>query len=294
MIVGIASGKGGTGKTTAAVSLALSVDGPVRLLDCDVEEPNARLFLLPEIQRSAPVGAPVPVVDAGRCTGCGDCADFCAYNALACVNGRVLVFTKLCHGCGGCATLCPEGAVTETEREIGSIIEGRAGGVAFVEGRLNVGEAMAPPLIRAVKAHAADEGLTLIDAPPGTACPMIAAVKNTDFVVLVTDSTPFGLHDLTLAVETVRELRIPFGVVINRCDLGDGRTRQYCDEQGIPVLLELADDRRIAEAYSRGIPVVEALPELRSAFRQLAQRIEEAATEQDASAKLPMTQETAP
>lgn len=273
MKIAIASGKGGTGKTTLAVNLALSVDEPVRLLDCDVEEPNAHLFLKPEIDHRETVGIAVPLVDESKCDGCGTCARFCRFNALAAIKGSVLVFPELCHGCGGCMLICPKGAIAEGSREIGVLESGRAGHVEFVHGRLRVGEAMAPPLIRAVKQRA-DNGMTsIIDAPPGTSCPVIMAVRDCDYVILVTEPTPFGLHDLTLAVKTVRRMGVPFGVLINRADVGDRRVMEYCSEQNIPVLMEIPDDRRIAEAYSRGVPVVEALPEYRSSFAHLWKRI---------------------
>ena len=275
MLITIASGKGGTGKTTIAVNLALSIEGSVRLLDCDVEEPNCHIFLRPEIRSIETVEMPVPLIDAEKCTACGKCAEICQYNALATLKTETLVFAELCHGCGGCALICPEGAITETGREVGVVERGRADHIEFVHGRLRVGEAMSPPLIRAVRRHAGNDAVTIIDSPPGTSCPVIAALKNSDYVVLVTEPTPFGLHDLTLAVDTVRQMGMPFGVVINRADVGDDRVRDYCTEQRISVLLEIPDDRRIAEAYSRGQPMVEALPDLRRDFLSLMERIRE-------------------
>jgi len=269
MIVAIASGKGGTGKTTVAVNLALSIDGPVRLLDCDVEEPNCHLFLKPEIHHREIIGIPVPKVNDKRCNACGKCAELCQYNALAVLKTGVLVFPELCHGCGGCMLVCPKRAISEVSREIGVLETGSASGVEFVHGRLRVGEAMSPPLIRAVKKHALDDRINIIDAPPGTSCPVIAAVKDTDYVVLVTEPTPFGLHDLTLAVDTVRQIGLPCGVVINRADIGDDRVREYCANAGIPILMEIPHDRRIAEAYSRGERIVEALPKYRETFQAL-------------------------
>lgn len=273
MIAAIASGKGGTGKTTVAVNLAAVMDAPVAYVDCDVEAPNGHLFLRPAIERTESAGIPVPVVDQEKCTGCGRCAEVCRFNALACVRGKVLVFAELCHGCGGCALVCPERAITEKDRAIGVVETGRANGITFVQGRLNVGVAMSPPLIRAVKEAMPREGMIILDAPPGASCPVISAVKGCDVVVLVTEATPFGLHDLTLAVETVRQIGIKFGVVINRADLGDDRTRRYCEREAIPVLLEIPNDRRIAEAYSRGTMAVDAVPEMRPLFARLGERI---------------------
>jgi len=263
MRIAIASGKGGTGKTTVAVNLAcvLADNGQtVQYLDCDVEEPNGHIFLKPEITATEPVGIPVPVVDEEKCTGCRKCAEVCQYHAIA-VLKKPLVFAELCHGCGGCALVCPERAIREQDRTIGVVETGRAGNVAFVQGRLNVGEPMAPPLIRAVKKKASGDGVAIMDAPPGTSCPVVATVRDADYVLLVTEPTPFGLNDLRLAVEMIRQLGIPHGVVINRADSGDRRVRDFCTAETIPILLEIPDDRRVAEAYSRGHMAVRVLPE---------------------------------
>jgi len=274
VIVAIASGKGGTGKTTLAVNLAHSLRGPVQLLDCDVEAPNAHLFLRPESVSSEPAGILVPRVDDVRCTLCGDCGELCQYNALAVLKTRVMVFAELCHGCGGCARVCPENAIREEMRPIGVVEQGRSGTIEVVTGRLNVGEALAPPLIRAVKARARQDRQVLVDAPPGTSCSMITAVNGSDLVVLVTEPTPFGLNDLALAVETVRTLELPFGVVINRAGSGDQRVHDYCLAQGIDLLAEIPDDRRVAESYARGRVLVEDLHHTRALFADLARRIE--------------------
>ncbi len=274
MIVAIASGKGGTGKTTVAVNLALSLSGNVQLLDCDVEAPNVHLFLEAQPEGREVVGIPVPVVDADLCNQCGECSRLCQYNAIAVLGTGVVVFPELCHGCGGCALVCPEDAISEVMRPIGVVEESRSGRVHLVQGRLYVGEALVPPLIREVRARSCEEGVVLIDAPPGTSCSMIAAVRGSDFVVLVTEPTPFGLNDLELAVETVRVLGIPCGVVINRTGVGDDRVQEYCAAEGLDVLLEIPDDRRIAEAYARGLTLVDAIPDIRPLFASLAARIE--------------------
>ncbi len=270
MIIAVASGKGGTGKTTVAVNLARVCGTDVHLLDCDVEEPNAHLFLKGELcGDQETVSIPVPEVDEALCDGCGECSRFCEYKALAVLAKRVLVFPEMCHGCGGCMRVCPKGAILEVPRRIGVVETRRAGEITLVQGRLDVGVAMSPPLIRAVKAHIPKEGDAILDAPPGTSCPVIATLRETDTVVLVTEPTPFGLNDLKLAVAMVREMKVPFGVVVNRAGSGDDRVQAYCREEWIPVFGEIPDDRRIAEAYSRGELIVDALPEYRERFRAL-------------------------
>jgi len=272
MIISVASGKGGTGKTTIAVNLALSLDC-VQLLDCDVEEPNAHIFLKPKIVDTQTISIPVPKVDETKCNYCGVCAKVCAYNAIAVIKDNILIFKELCHGCGGCSLLCPQGAISETNKEIGVVELGEGNGVQFGHGRLNIGEAMSPPLIRAVKQNINSIRTCIIDAPPGTSCPVIVAVKGTDFCLLVTEPTPFGLNDLELAVEAIRLMKIPFGVVINRADIGDEGVRQYCSRENIPILMEIPMDRKIAEAYSIGVPMVEKMPEWREKFRRLYERV---------------------
>jgi MinD superfamily P-loop ATPase len=283
VIIAIASGKGGTGKTTLAVNLARTLAGEVQLLDCDVEAPNDHLFLRPSITASAPAGIPVPQIDPDRCSLCGDCGTFCRFNALALLPDQVMVFPELCHGCGGCALVCPEDAVTEVLRPIGTVEQGRSGAIRVVQGRLDVGEPQAPPLIRAVKAHAVRDVPVLIDAPPGTACPMITAIRGSDLALLVTEPTPFGLNDLALAVETARAVGTRCAVVINRAGTGDNRVHRYCQEQAIEVVAEIPDDRRIAEATARGECAVDAVPELRPLLERLYRRIGELVTEDSPS-----------
>jgi len=278
MKIAIASGKGGTGKTTVATNLAYvaSHNGQsVAYLDCDVEEPNGHIFLKPQVSESKPVGNLVPEVDDDTCIHCGKCGEICQYSAIVCVGEKVLVYPELCHACGGCALVCPVDAITETTREMGKLQTGQAGAIRFVQGLLNIGEAMSPPVIKEVKAAVPDVDLVIIDAPPGTSCPVIESVRDLDFVVLVTEPTPFGLNDLQLAVEMVRALKLSFGVVVNRADLGDRQTRYYCDTNHIKVLVEIPDDRRIAEAYSRGEMACEALPQYGSLFAQLLRDIGE-------------------
>ena len=270
--VAVASGKGGTGKTTVATNLAYvaAIEGhAVSYLDCDVEEPNGHLFLKPKIGKRTRVPVPVPLVDEDKCTACGKCKDICQYGAIAVLGKTAVAFRNLCHGCGGCVLVCPEGAITEGARDIGVVEEGWSGQIRFVHGRLTVGEALSPPLIREVKKRLAGNGLEIIDAPPGTSCPVIQSIRGVDFVLLVTEPTPFGLHDLKLAVETVRAIGLPFAVVLNRADAGDRRVHDYCRDEKIDILLEIPDDRRIAEAYSRGRLAAEAVPEYREGFMSL-------------------------
>jgi len=246
----------------------------VQLLDCDVEAPNAHLFLCPEIEWCEPVGVPVPEVDEEKCTACGECGRVCQYSAIVSLGTKPLVFPELCHGCGGCALVCDAGAITERQREVGVVEEGLADGVAFAGGRLRVGEAMSPPLIRAVKKRARREGLVVVDAPPGTSCPVVEAVRGADFVILVAEPTPFGLNDLAIAVDTMRQLRLPFAVVVNRAGSGHDAVYQYCEDEGIDILAELPDDRRVAEAYSRGELAGNSLPEFGERFHAILEETE--------------------
>jgi len=274
MIISVASGKGGTGKTTIAVNLALSI-GNVQFLDCDVEEPNAHIFLKPKINRQEKAFILVPEIDNSKCVYCGKCAKVCVYNAIAVLPGQevkrgtTLVFAHLCHGCGACSALCPKNAIKEVNREIGVVESGDCGKIEFVHGKLNIGEAMSPPLIRRVKEHIDTKKTVIIDAPPGTSCPVVTSVKGSDFCVLVTEPTPFGLNDLILAVEVLKKLAIPFGVVINRADLGNNKTEEYCKQKNIPVLMRVPFKKEIAMAYSKGEPIVKAFPEYKKDFLEL-------------------------
>lgn len=269
MIISIASGKGGTGKTTVATNLAVSLGSKVQILDCDVEEPNAHLFIKPHMEETRTITTPVPEVDMEKCNLCGKCGEICQFRAIVVIGETVLPFVEMCHSCGGCMEVCPEKAITETTRELGRIEKGHRNGLEFIHGKLRVGEAMSPPLIKSVRQYTRPEMLTIIDAPPGTSCPVIASMKDTDFVLLVTEPTPFGLHDLKLAVGAVRILGIPCGLVINRSDMGDDRVLDYAKKESVPVLMEIPFDRKIAEAYSRGDMIVEAMPEWQEKFVQL-------------------------
>ena len=272
MKLAIASGKGGTGKTTIATNLALSLEN-VQLLDCDVEEPDSHLFLDIKLKKIDDILISIPKIDEKKCDYCGECSRFCQYHALAVVRDKVLFFPDLCHGCGGCTLVCPKVAITEETRPIGKLEGGSYGKLEFYQGLLNIGEAMATPIIKALKNKIKENKNTIIDSPPGTACPVIESVNETDFVLLVTEPTPFGLHDLKLAVEMVRAMNLPFGIIINRDGIGDNRVEKYCDEEKIKILMKIPHDEQIARLYSKGIPFVNELPAWNQKFRELFQNI---------------------
>jgi MinD superfamily P-loop ATPase len=275
MKIAIASGKGGTGKTTLAVALAQAAGKAVHLLDCDVEAPNANLFLKGAFVRQRLVTMPVPVVDETKCVGCGACSSFCAFQALVVLGARPVVSYDLCHGCGGCKRVCPQKAIYETPHRLGTVETFSAGSITITQGTLDIGAALATPLIRDLKKGAVDD-LIVIDAPPGTSCPVVAALKEVDFVLLVTEPTPFGLNDLRLAVDVVRALGLPFGVVVNRAHEADAFVQPYLTQQRIALLATIPDDPRIARAYAEGIPLLDALPAYKAVFSGLLHKIREA------------------
>lgn len=269
MIISVASGKGGTGKTTISTNLAIALAEEVTFLDCDVEEPNGHLFLSPKMENSEEVSCFVPGVVEELCNGCRKCAEICRFGAITVVGSSVLIFPEMCHGCGGCLEVCPEDAIWEDKRQIGVIEEGRAGNVRFKHGVLRIGEAMSPPLIKNLRKNKVDDEVVIIDAPPGTSCPVIASIKDTDFILLVTEPTPFGLHDLILAHKTVIELGIPCGLVINRAGMGNDHVHKYARENNLPILLEIPFDKKIAELYSRGRMLIEEMEEWKVPFQNL-------------------------
>lgn len=285
MIIAIASGKGGTGKTTVATSLALSIAADESanprkplFLDCDVEEPNAALFLKPTLTSREEVGILIPEVDLNKCTYCGRCAEVCVWHAIAVVGEKVLIFPELCHGCGSCTHSCPEGAIYEVLNVMGTLESGPAGPIDFGQGTMDVGQAMSVPIISQLKkkhlAPGNGDRVVILDAQPGTSCPVVETMRDADFVLMVTEPTPFGLHDLRLAVQVARdELGLPVGVVVNRDGIGDAGVDQYCAEERIPILMRIQLDRRIAEAISEGKALVEELPEYRPRFIELYEQI---------------------
>ncbi|AAM07587.1 TPA: P-loop NTPase [Methanosarcina acetivorans] len=273
MKVAIASGKGGTGKTTVAVNLALALE-EVQLFDCDVEEPNCNLFLGFELEPLEAVTCLVPEIDPERCALCGNCASFCKFNALAALPNKILSFPSLCHGCGGCSFVCPAGAIDEKPRSIGLIEKNSSdSSLTFFRGVLNVGEAMATPVIRALQRHIDESRHAIIDSPPGTACPVLAVLGCADYCVLVTESTPFGFHDFLLALEAARIFQVPVGVVLNRDGLGDSRVEEFCRAEGIPILLRIPNDRMIARFYSEGVPFVKEMSGWKEKFKVMFEMI---------------------
>lgn len=274
--IAVASGKGGTGKTIVAASLALAMarEGPVQLLDCDVEAPNAALFLHPAIEIRQPVTLPVPVVEEPLCDHCGECSAFCRFNALAVTPPRVLVFPELCKGCGGCALVCPRQAITQAPRPVGCIEEGTAaGGIRLTQGRLNTGEIATVHVIRAVRRRQTAAAAVIIDSPPGASCPMVAAVEGVDLVLLVAEPSPFGLHDLKLAAEAVAALGLPRAVVINRDSEGCRLIDRFCETAGLPVVGRIPDSRAIAETYSRGELPLASIPAFRRSIEAIVQAL---------------------
>lgn len=289
MKIAIASGKGGTGKTTVGTNLALAAARRglrVAYFDCDVEEPNGHLFLRPRMAAAWPAVSLHPSVEESRCTHCGQCGEICQFSAIVCIGAKVLVYPELCHACGGCALVCPSGAITEVERQIGVIETGAANAgpgetgeaatIRFAQGTLRIGEAMSTPLIRQLKEKIGSEDLILLDCPPGASCPVIESVRGADLVLLVTEPTPFGLNDLRLAVETLEAVGLPMAVVVNRAGEGEQQTRAFCAAKSIPIWACIADDRRVAEAYSRGELICDAVPAFRQAIEAILDRLRQA------------------
>ena len=275
MIVSIASGKGGTGKTTVATNLALSLNNKIQFIDCDVEEPNANLFLKIKIRESEEVSVDIPDINEEKCDYCGKCSDFCMYNALAVVPSKVLVFPELCHSCGGCELVCPRNAVRWRKKSIGKIEHGFNDGFDFYHGLLNIGEIKTISLIKTLKKKIDKNRDVILDAPPGTSCPVIETIQGSDYCILVTEPTPFGLHDLKLMVNVVRHMNLPFGVIINREGVGDTNVEMFCRREKIPVLMKIPHDEKISKLYSKGVPFVMEQQLWRDKFKWLFSKIKE-------------------
>ncbi|MCW4047537.1 MAG: ATP-binding protein [Candidatus Bathyarchaeota archaeon] len=268
MIISVASGKGGTGKTSVAVNIALSV-GNVQFIDCDVEEPNAHLLLHPKIHKMQPVYTFVPLVNEALCSHCGECSQFCHYNAIFVSPQKVLVFPDLCHSCGGCELVCPKKAISWEKHRIGTLKFASAGDLALVYGELEVGKPLAVPVIKTAKQQIKKGENAILDSPPGASCPFVETVRGSDFCVLVTEPTPFGLHDLKITIQVLRKMMVPFGVIVNRAGVGDKKVYDYCKEENIRVLMEIPYERKIAELYSRGVPFSLEMPEWTEKFQTL-------------------------
>jgi len=282
MKIAIASGKGGTGKTTIATAFAQALsnaNNSVSLLDCDVEAPNSHIFIQPELDQFEDVNMLIPSVDPEACTGCGKCAEVCQFHAIVVIGGQTLVFPEMCHGCGSCTLICPEKAITEIPNRLG-ILEGGLSpeGIRFGHGILNIGEPMAVPVISKLKKwqDLMDAEVVLIDSPPGASCPVVESLRGADYIILVTEPTPFGLHDLQQAYKVTQELGIPAGVIINRAGIGDTGVEQYCEEVGLKILIQIPLEREIGQGIAQGKSLLEIKPEYENRFLQLHLQIIEA------------------
>ncbi|RKY30779.1 MAG: (4Fe-4S)-binding protein [Candidatus Omnitrophota bacterium] len=272
MVITVGSGKGGTGKTLISTSLAMSI-GNVQFFDCDVEEPNSYIFIKPVIEEEIGIETFVPEVDLSKCNFCKKCQEICRYNAIAVLKNKVIVFEQLCHHCGACIWVCPNKAISEKKVKLGTIRKGKSDSIEFFEGRLEVGQATSPPLIRELKKYIEKGKDVIIDSAPGVACPFVNAVYGSDFVILVTEPTPFGLYDLKLAVEVCENLNLKKGVIINRSGKGDNLIEDFCREKNIPVILKIPFRREIAEGYSKGLSLPEIDPQYKMEFKTLFEKI---------------------
>jgi MinD superfamily P-loop ATPase len=290
MNIAIASGKGGTGKTTVSASLVSVWPDPVAAMDLDVEEPNLHLFLNPQIDGRETALMEVPEVDESKCNRCRACADICQFKAISVFGSIIMTFPEMCHGCGGCFAVCREDAISTGSRELGEVAWGKSGDNPFIMGRLRVGEAMSPPLMRHVKGKRAEiedsgDRDLIIDSPPGVSCPAVNAVMDSDAILLVTEPTPFGLYDLKLAHDAFSPLGKPMAVIVNRAGIGDRSTYDYCGSTGLNIIAEIPYDRKIAEMYSNGLVLAEASDRLRTIFEDLAASAEQLARSENRIAK---------
>jgi MinD superfamily P-loop ATPase len=272
MIIAVTSGKGGTGKTLVSTSIAKSIKN-VQFLDCDVEEPNSCYLLNPEIKEVIPVMTFIPEINSEKCNFCKICQEKCRYNAIAVLKDKVMVFQELCHHCGACVYLCPQKAMVEKEMQLGIIEKGEADGIEFLAGKLDIGQPVAPPLIKELKKYIDRDKNVILDSSPGVACPVINTLYQSDFVIMVTEPTPFGFYDLKLTVEICENLNLKKGVIINRAGQGDEIIEDYCRENNIPVLLKIPFKREIAVGYSNSIPLCDVLPEYKDKLAEVHERI---------------------
>ena len=261
MILSIASGKGGTGKTTVSVNLALSL-GRVQLIDCDVEEPNDNIFIKANIDSIQDVNVEIPQIDSEKCLNCGACTDFCSFNAIVDLSSGIKIFSGLCHSCGGCKLVCQNDAISWKDKKIGSIRKGKNEDILFCEGILDIGESRPTPIIKSLKYQIRTGIDTILDCPPGTSCSFLETVNGSDFCILVTEPTPFGFNDLKIAVEALKEMGVPFGVVINRDGIGDDEIEIFCKKEMIPILLKIPYNKEIAKLYSKGESFIDYFPEI--------------------------------
>lgn len=279
MRIAVASGKGGTGKTTIATSLALSlvVNGEVHYVDCDVEAPNGHIFLKPQITHQSNAVIRIPVINKDTCSLCGRCVEVCQFHALAKIGKMIMTFPQLCHGCGSCTVNCPESAIEELANPIGVIESGvTAHGLNFSQGRLNISEPMSTPVIRQLKKSITtkDESIVVLDAPPGASCSVVETLRGVDFVLLIAEPTPFGVHDLKQMIGIVTEMGIPAGVIINREKAMFMPLKDLCTEVHIPILMNIPFDRRIAAGLAEGLTLIEINPDysqrLQDVYRQIS------------------------
>lgn len=274
MKLAVLSGKGGTGKTTVSASLAVAIDN-CQYIDCDVEEPNGSIFLKPEITESIPVNVLVPEVDASKCSGCGSCGKACQFHAIAVVKGKVLIFPEICHHCGTCLIACPHEAIREIERTTGVVEANNSS--TFLQGRLNIGEPISIPIIRELKRRAKENLPVILDCPPGASCTVVQSIEGCDYCILVTEPTPFGLHDFKIAVGLVKKMGIPFGVVVNKASEEKRSIQEYCEKNDIEVLMEIPYSKEIAQAYSKGMLPVQNNSEWKRKFIELYKTVERGA-----------------